>query len=51
MKERSSYLDALKEVLLLGGDVDTNAAIMGILLGARDGLDSLPKDCYEKVIR
>jgi ADP-ribosylglycohydrolase len=26
----------------LGGDTDTNAAVAGALLGARDGVDDLP---------
>jgi ADP-ribosyl-[dinitrogen reductase] hydrolase len=32
----------LRRVVSLGGDTDTNAAVAGTLLGARDGVDGLP---------
>ncbi len=32
----------LRRVVALGGDTDTNAAVAGALLGARDGADGLP---------
>ena len=32
-----------------GGDADTNAAIVGALLGARDGLATLPRRWVERV--
>jgi ADP-ribosyl-[dinitrogen reductase] hydrolase len=32
----------LRRVVALGGDTDTNAAVAGALLGARDGVDGLP---------
>jgi ADP-ribosyl-[dinitrogen reductase] hydrolase len=32
----------LRRVVGLGGDTDTNAAVAGALLGARDGVDGLP---------
>jgi ADP-ribosyl-[dinitrogen reductase] hydrolase len=32
----------LRRVVSLGGDTDTNAAVAGALLGARDGVDELP---------
>ena len=32
----------LRRVVSLGGDADTNAAVAGALLGARDGVDGLP---------
>jgi ADP-ribosylglycohydrolase len=31
----------LRRVVSLGGDTDTNAAVAGALLGARDGVDGL----------
>jgi ADP-ribosyl-[dinitrogen reductase] hydrolase len=34
--------EALLRVVALGGDTDTNAAVAGALLGARDGLAGLP---------
>jgi ADP-ribosyl-[dinitrogen reductase] hydrolase len=39
-----SYEDALRDILLRGGDTDTNAAIVGGLLGAADGVDGINKD-------
>jgi ADP-ribosyl-[dinitrogen reductase] hydrolase len=32
----------LRRVVSLGGDTDTNAAVAGALLGARDGVDGMP---------
>ena len=32
----------LRRVVSLGGDTDTNAAVAGAILGARDGVDGLP---------
>ena len=34
LKNNWRYMDALKDILLRGGDTDTNAAIVGGLLGA-----------------
>jgi ADP-ribosyl-[dinitrogen reductase] hydrolase len=34
LKNETTYSEALKEILLQGGDTDTNAAIVGGLLGA-----------------
>ncbi len=39
----------LRRVVSLGGDTDTNAAVAGALLGARDGLGSLPRDWLERL--
>jgi ADP-ribosylglycohydrolase len=38
----TAYLDALRETLRGGGDTDTNACIVGGLLGARFGADAIP---------
>jgi hypothetical protein len=38
----SSYVEALRETLAGGGDTDTNACIVGGLLGARWGADAIP---------
>jgi ADP-ribosyl-[dinitrogen reductase] hydrolase len=37
-----SFEQGLLDVVALGGDTDTNAAVTGALLGARDGLEALP---------
>lgn len=41
---------AIAETLLGGGDTDTNACIVGGLLGARDGLDAIPKPMRDAVL-
>ena len=44
---RAAILDAANR----GGDADTNAAIIGALLGARDGIAAIPADWLAKVQR
>jgi ADP-ribosyl-[dinitrogen reductase] hydrolase len=39
----TSYVDALRETLAGGGDTDTNACIIGGLLGARWGVRAIPE--------
>jgi ADP-ribosyl-[dinitrogen reductase] hydrolase len=39
-----------RRVVSLGGDTDTNAAVVGALLGARDGVDGLPADWLERLL-
>jgi ADP-ribosyl-[dinitrogen reductase] hydrolase len=39
----TTYVDALRETLAGGGDTDTNACIVGGLVGARWGADSIPE--------
>ena len=39
----------MEEVLLKGGDTDTNACIVGSMLGAYLGFEGLPQDKVEKV--
>jgi ADP-ribosyl-[dinitrogen reductase] hydrolase len=39
----------LRRVVALGGDTDTNAAVAGALLGARDGVDGLPRGWLERL--
>lgn len=43
------YIDALPWVIRQGGDTDTNGAIVGALLGARDGVSAIPKEWRECV--
>lgn len=46
----TSYEDALRETLLGGGDTDTNACIVGGLLGARSGIDAIPPTMRDAVL-
>lgn len=45
-----SWRDALVDVASRGGDSDTNAAIAGALLGARDGASTIPTAWTERVL-
>jgi ADP-ribosyl-[dinitrogen reductase] hydrolase len=38
----ASFEQGLLDVVALGGDTDTNSAVSGALLGARDGLEAIP---------
>ena len=44
LKSRMPYAEALPWVIRQGGDTDTNGAIVGALLGARDGLTAIPEE-------
>lgn len=44
------YPSALREVLAGGGDTDTNACIVGGLIGAADGIDGIPAEMVRAVI-
>ncbi|HET8525956.1 MAG TPA: ADP-ribosylglycohydrolase family protein, partial [Actinomycetota bacterium] len=39
----------LRRVVALGGDTDTNAAVAGALLGARDGVGGLPSGWLDRL--
>ena len=45
-----SWRDALVDVASRGGDADTNGAIVGALLGARDGASAIPAAWVERVL-
>ena len=45
-----SWRDAVVDVSSRGGDADTNAAIVGALLGARDGASAIPEAWIERVL-
>lgn len=40
--ENRNFEDSIKEMLLFGGDTDTNSCILGGLLGASEGLNNIP---------
>lgn len=44
------YRQAILETLAMGGDTDTNACIVGGLVGAYNGLNGIPKQALEKVV-
>ena len=45
-----SWRDAVVDVASRGGDADTNAAIVGALVGARDGASAIPPAWIERVL-
>lgn len=50
LKNDFSYEKAIYDVLLQGGDTDTNAAIVGGMIGAAEGAAKIPQEWAEKVI-
>jgi ADP-ribosylglycohydrolase len=44
------WRDALIDVASRGGDADTNGAIVGALLGARDGVQAIPIEWIDRVL-
>ena len=51
LKNNHTYEDAIFDTLMTGGDTDTNAAIVGGLVGARWGVDGIPSEWITKGIR
>ncbi len=47
----SSFTAAMRQTLLLGGDTDTNACIVGAMVGARYGASAIPIEWREAVLR
>lgn len=45
----SGYEEAIRETIALGGDPDTNATIVGGLIGAARGIEGIPEEFVEKV--
>lgn len=51
LRNNISYETAIKEVLMRGGDTDTNACICGGVLGALHGIDKIPKYMLDPVMK
>ena len=51
LKKNISYRDAIIEVLLIGGDTDTNCCIVGGMLGAVHGKSGIPSEITNKVLK
>ena len=49
MLQGMGYVQAISEIMLQGGDTDTNACIIGALIGAAEGLEGIPGEMIEKV--
>ncbi len=50
LKNEYTYEDAIKDILMRGGDTDTNAAIIGGLLGAAYGIECLKEEWCETML-
>jgi hypothetical protein len=50
LREGYGYEQAMRDILSKRGDTDTNAAIIGMVLGARDGLEGLDQNWVKKVL-
>ncbi|CAN5402449.1 hypothetical protein BH11PSE7_BH11PSE7_36830 [soil metagenome] len=50
MLSGTAFADALHSVLACGGDTDTNACIVGGLVGARVGATGIPKEMIQAVL-
>lgn len=46
-----SYEQGMREIIQQGGDTDTNAAIVGGMLGALYGLNQIPIDLLTKAVQ
>lgn len=49
LRQESDYVKGIEETLSLGGDTDTNAAIVGGMLGTLHGLHGIPEQMLDKV--
>jgi ADP-ribosyl-[dinitrogen reductase] hydrolase len=49
-QQRTDYKEVMKLILEWGGDTDTNACIIGGIIGAAIGIDKLPGDFVSKLI-
>jgi ADP-ribosylglycohydrolase len=50
LKNKTSYNDSIFYTLMRGGDTDTNAKIVGSMIGALHGIESIPKYMLTPVI-
>lgn len=51
LRKKTEYEDAIAETLIKGGDTDTNAAIVGGMMGALHGFEGVPEYMLGPVIR
>ena len=50
-KSEGYYFRCIQETIKQGGDTDTNACIVGAMIGALVGLKELPQHMLTKVVR
>lgn len=44
------YSAAVRDIVSKGGDTDTNACIVGAMIGAAEGVEAVPADCQSAVL-
>ncbi len=50
-QKKEFFLKALRETINLGGDTDTNACIVGGMIGALVGLKRIPDYMHDKLLK
>lgn len=50
LRTSKSFEESLVRIISIGGDTDTNGCIGAALLGARFGVDAIPKDWMQTVL-
>ena len=50
LKNDWTYKDSMQDILSKGGDTDTNACIVGGLMGACEGIDAIPEEWVDAVL-
>ena len=51
LKNEFTFETALKDIIRKKGDTDNNAAIVGALLGAAYGIEGIPSELIDRVMR
>jgi ADP-ribosylglycohydrolase len=51
LKNEYTFENAIKDIIRKKGDTDNNAAIIGALLGAAYGVEGIPSELIDKVMR
>ncbi|MBE9047367.1 ADP-ribosylglycohydrolase family protein [Pleurocapsales cyanobacterium LEGE 10410] len=50
LRNQGSYSQSIKEIIYLGGDTNTTAAIVGGIVGASEGITGIPKRWLDNII-
>ena len=50
LRNQDNYAQGIKEIIYLGGDTDTTAAILGGIIGASVGISGIPQDWLDNIV-
>jgi ADP-ribosyl-[dinitrogen reductase] hydrolase len=50
LKNAISFEEAISDIVKKGGETETNAAIVGAIIGAAEGLAAIPASMVDKVL-